>query len=147
FGKWGLGYPGSTGDPLNQGFDEFFGYNSQGIAHNYYPWELYDNKEILVLEENNGTAHGIYAPNLIHQKTLDFIDHYQDSTFFLFVPSIIPHAELFAPEEYMGMFLEKTSPEPPYNYLSQFAPEKPYKGIDDPENPRYKVGGYGSQEY
>src|SRR5690606_5897839 len=125
----------------------FFGYNSQGIAHNYYPWELYDNKEILVLEENNGTAHGIYAPNLIHQKTLDFIDHYQDSTFFLFVPSIIPHAELFAPEEYMGMFLEKTSPEPPYNYLSQFAPEKPYKGIDDPENPRYKVGGYGSQEY
>jgi len=27
FGKWGLGYPGSTGDPLQQGFDVFFGYN------------------------------------------------------------------------------------------------------------------------
>ena len=25
FGKWGLGYPGSEGDPLNQGFDRFFG--------------------------------------------------------------------------------------------------------------------------
>src|SRR5690554_3367029 len=35
FGKWGLGYPGSTGDPLNQGFDEFFGFNSQTVAHNY----------------------------------------------------------------------------------------------------------------
>ena len=27
FGKWGLGEVGSTGDPLNQGFDRFFGYN------------------------------------------------------------------------------------------------------------------------
>ena len=26
-GKWGLGYPGSEGDPMNQGFDYFFGYN------------------------------------------------------------------------------------------------------------------------
>ena len=25
FGKWGLGAPGSTGDPLHQGFDRFFG--------------------------------------------------------------------------------------------------------------------------
>src|SRR5690606_25002414 len=35
FGKWGLGYPGSTGDPLNQGFDEFFGFNSQTVAHDH----------------------------------------------------------------------------------------------------------------
>ena len=27
FGKWGLGYPGSEGDPNKQGFDEFYGYN------------------------------------------------------------------------------------------------------------------------
>ena len=37
FGKWGLGYPGSEGDPLNQGFDTFFGYNCQRLGHNYYP--------------------------------------------------------------------------------------------------------------
>ena len=24
FGKWGLGYPGSEGDPNAQGFDKFF---------------------------------------------------------------------------------------------------------------------------
>ncbi|NCB55831.1 MAG: hypothetical protein EOM49_13020 [Epsilonproteobacteria bacterium] len=29
FGKWGLGYPGSEGDPNNQGFDEFFGHASR----------------------------------------------------------------------------------------------------------------------
>jgi arylsulfatase A-like enzyme len=147
FGKWGLGFPGSTGDPLKQGFDEFFGYNSQTIAHNYYPFELFDNNKTIKLEENDGTKKGLYAPNLIHEKTLEFIDRHQDTTFFLYVPSIIPHAELFAPEEYMGMFLEKSSPEPPYSYISKFGPEQGYKGIDDPDHPRYKVGGYGSQPY
>src|SRR5687768_7684612 len=29
FGKWGLGPPGSSGDPVNQGFDKFYGYNCQ----------------------------------------------------------------------------------------------------------------------
>lgn len=147
FGKWGLGYPGSTGDPLKQGFDEFFGYNSQTIAHNYYPWELSDNNVRIVLEENQGTQHGLYAPSLIHEKTLDFIERHQDTTFFLYVPSIIPHAELFAPEKYMERFLERTSPEPPYHYTSKFGPEQVYKGIDDADHPRYKMGGYGSQPY
>src|SRR4030043_115683 len=42
-GKWGLGPPGSEGDPLKQGFDHFFGYNCQRQAHNYYPTYLYDD--------------------------------------------------------------------------------------------------------
>ena len=45
FGKWGLGFPGSEGDPNNQGFDEFFGYNCQRIGHNYYPYYLWHNQE------------------------------------------------------------------------------------------------------
>ncbi|PZX51044.1 arylsulfatase [Algoriphagus chordae] len=143
FGKWGLGYPGSTGAPLNQGFDEFFGYNSQTIAHNYFPRELYDNDKLVELVENRDTLEGLYAPDLIHQKTLDFIDRHKDSPFFLFVPSIIPHAELVAPAEYMQLFLEKTNPDS--MYISVFEPEPAYRGVDDPENPRYKMGAYGSQ--
>ena len=34
FGKWGLGMVGTTGDPNKQGFDRFFGFNCQGVAHN-----------------------------------------------------------------------------------------------------------------
>ncbi len=34
-GKWGLGKVGSEGDPNNQGFDLFFGYNCQRHAHNH----------------------------------------------------------------------------------------------------------------
>src|SRR5690606_20760685 len=147
FGKWGLGYPGSTGDPLNQGFDEFFGFNSQTVAHNYYAWELMDNDKAVTLEENEGVAQGTYVPNLIHERTLNFIDEHRDTTFFLFVPTIIPHAELFAPQAYMEQFLRRSTAEPPYTYTSKFEPETPYEGIDDPSHPRFKVGGYGSQPY
>nr|MBI1231606.1 sulfatase-like hydrolase/transferase [Cytophagales bacterium] len=144
FGKWGLGYPGSTGDPLKQGFDEFFGYNSQTIAHNYYPRELNSNEEIIPLSENKGTMQGLYAPLLIHERTLSFIEKNATKPFFLYIPSIIPHAELFAPEAYMQRFMTTESPEAPLGE-SAFGPETPYEGIDDPEHPRYKVGGYGSQ--
>ncbi len=45
FGKWGLGGPGSEGDPANQGFDYFFGYNCQRHAHSFYPDYLRSNTE------------------------------------------------------------------------------------------------------
>lgn len=147
FGKWGLGYPGSTGDPQNQGFDEFFGYNSQTIAHNYYPRELNSNEEIIALPENAGADQGLYAPNLIHEKTLEFLDRHAGQPFFLYIPSVIPHAELFAPEEYMQRFMKTESLESTLGQVSAFEPETPYEGIDDPEHPRYKVGGYGSQAH
>ena len=41
FGKWGLGFVGTTGDPSNQGFEHFFGYNCHLYAHRYYPAYLW----------------------------------------------------------------------------------------------------------
>lgn len=131
FGKWGLGAPGSGGDPNKQGFDEFFGHNCQGFAHHYYPHHLWHNQERILLEENEGAKEGIYAPILIHQKRLQFIEDNQDHPFFLYVPSIIPHAELFAPEAYLA------------KYRGKFEPEKSYHGVDSGE--RFRRGAYGSQ--
>src|SRR5436190_821757 len=34
-GKWGLGDEGNDGQPTRQGFDHFFGFLTQGHAHNY----------------------------------------------------------------------------------------------------------------
>ena len=51
-GKWGLGPPGSTGDPLRHGFDLFYGYNCQRHAHNHYPTYLWRNDRRLTLEGN-----------------------------------------------------------------------------------------------
>ncbi len=132
FGKWGLGAPGSEGDPNNQGFDEFFGYNHQTLAHNYYPAYLNHNQDTVWLKDNEGTGEGIYAPIPIHEHAIKFIVENKDKPFFMYYPSVIPHAELFAPEEYMA------------KYRGKFLPEKEYKGADEGA-PRYKIGGYGSQ--
>ncbi|WP_276166005.1 arylsulfatase [Zobellia alginiliquefaciens] len=132
FGKWGLGFPGSEGDPLNQGFDTFFGYNCQRLGHNYYPGHLWANKDSLVLKDNTGGNNGTYAPGLIHEKTLEFIELNKDNPFFLYVASIIPHAELAAPEKIMK------------KYRGEFPPETPYEGVDD--GPEFNQGPYRSQE-
>lgn len=147
FGKWGLGFPGSEGDPVNQGVDEFFGYISQTLAHNYYPWDLWHNKGKIIIKENEGEKQGIYAPRLIQEKALAFMEENKDTTFFLFVPSVIPHAELIAPKEYTAKFLKKSPPEQPNEFYSKLAPEKPYQGVDHIDEPRFKTGGYGSQNY
>jgi len=139
FGKWGLGYPGSKGDPGNLGFDTFYGYNCQRMGHNYYPHHLWDNNKKILLDGNKGQATGDYGPELIHQQALDFIDTHKDSSFFMFYPSIIPHAELIAPDKYM----EK--------YIGKYLPETNYVGVNDQyetlENGLIqKTGGYSPQE-
>jgi arylsulfatase A-like enzyme len=130
FGKWGLGYPGSDGDPINQGFDEFFGYNCQRFAHNYYPYFLRHNDKKVMLPGNEGKKTEQYAPDMIQEQTLQFIEANKDKPFFLFVPNVIPHAELLVPDDDIVR-----------SYRGKF-PEQPYEGID--EGPNYKIGGYGS---
>jgi arylsulfatase A-like enzyme len=41
FGKWGLGGPDTSGEPMKQGFDRWFGYNCQAVAHNFFPTYLW----------------------------------------------------------------------------------------------------------
>jgi arylsulfatase A-like enzyme len=131
FGKWGLGYPASEGDPNNQGFQQFFGYNCQRLAHNYYPEYLWDNQQKIEQTGNQERGTGDYGADVIHQQALQFIENNKDSAFFLFLPYIIPHAELLVPED---SILE--------SYRGKF-PETPYQGVDDGES--YRKGGYGSQ--
>lgn len=132
FGKWGLGFVGTEGDPNLQGFDEFYGYNCQRMAHNYYPGHLWDNQQKIVLEENTGDKFEVYAPQLIHERALQFIEKNKYKPFFLFYPNVIPHAELLLPEESMAEFRGK------------FLPEKEFKGAE-PCDPGFREGPYGSQ--
>ena len=74
FGKWGLGGVGSTGDPLKQGFDRFFGYNCQRHAHNLFPRYLVDDDQRLELPGNDrGLTGEQYAPHLIADQLLEFV--------------------------------------------------------------------------
>jgi len=131
FGKWALGFITTEGDPNSQGIDEFFGFNCQGLAHNYYPDHLWNNHEKVLLHQNDSSKKGAYSADLIHKAAISFIENNHDKPFFLFYPTTIPHAELFAKEEYMKLFRGK------------FDPEKSFKGVDS--GPTFRLGPYGSQ--
>ena len=99
FGKWGLGFIGTSGDPNKQGFDEFFGYNCQVIAHRYYPQYLWHNDQKVFLPGNDWTNKVTYAADVIHNKAIEFIEKNAKKSFFLFYPTTIPHAELLVPDD------------------------------------------------
>src|SRR5690606_33065150 len=99
FGKWGLGMVGSSGDPNRKGFLTFFGYNCQRQSHRYYPTHLWHNDKKIILEGNDLTQKVHYAPELIQEQALDFIETNKDKPFFLFVPTVLPHAELAVPDD------------------------------------------------
>ncbi len=109
FGKWGLGYPGSEGDPNKQGFDLFYGYNCQREAHNFYPDHLWRNDRRIELEGNaRGLTGKQYSHDLIEAEALQFIKANQAKPFFLYAPFTIPHVALQVPEdslaEYVGQW-------------------------------------------
>ncbi|RRB03852.1 arylsulfatase [Larkinella rosea] len=135
FGKWGLGPVGSEGDPNKQGFDRFYGYNCQSLAHRAYPEHLWDNDKKIPLTENGKLLYTRqYAPDLIQKAALGFVDARDNKQpFFLFLPYILPHAELIAPEDSIFQY-----------YKGKFA-EKPYKGAD--YGPGATSGGYASQTH
>ncbi|MET0298793.1 MAG: arylsulfatase [Flavitalea sp.] len=115
FGKWGLGPVGSTGDPLKQGFDVFYGYNCQRQSHNYYPDHLWSQDIKVNLPENTFTTFKTYAPQLIQEQALKFIDNSKNKPFFLYLSYTLPHAALQveadpAFEQYKQAFKEKPVP-------------------------------------
>jgi arylsulfatase A-like enzyme len=133
FGKWGMGFPGSEGSPEKRGFDEWFGYNSQMLAHNFYPEYLWHNDKKVILEGNAKGAANQYSFDLIHEKAMQFLKANKDTSFFMYLPYTIPHAELLVPDDSIFQ-----------SYIGKY-PETPWKGVDN--GPDYRKGPYGSQEY
>ena len=91
FGKWGLGAPSSTSDPM-EFFDEFYGYNCQRQAHTYYPGHLWHNRSKVNLDGKT------YSHDLIMDAAKKFIRANKDKPFFCYMPVTIPHAAMHAPK-------------------------------------------------
>lgn len=121
-GKWGLGPVGSTGEPNRKGFDLFFGYNCQGVAHSYYPPHLWRNRERIVINEHPIPGHAkqptgevrledwigeTYAPKLMIDEAIRFIEENQSRHFFLYLPFIEPHVAMHPPRESVERFPEE----------------------------------------
>jgi arylsulfatase len=128
-GKWGLGGPASSGEPNRQGFDHWYGYLCQRVAHNYYPTHLWRNTAKDILEGNEYLraskrlpegmdpdepasyepyAGEQYSMDLMAGEALQFIRDNRDGPFFLYLPFPVPHAAIQVPEdsleEYVGQF-------------------------------------------
>ena len=108
------------------------------MAHSYYPDHLWENDKRIELKDNVLEVEygkGTYSQDLIHSKAIDFLDKQDnDVPFFLFYPTIIPHAELIVPED---SIIKK--------FRGKF-PEKPYKG-EESGNRAFRKGGYCTQFY
>jgi arylsulfatase len=122
FGKWGLGYPGSEGDPNRQGFDYFYGYNCQREAHNFYPDHLWRNDQKVMLAGNaRGLTGKQYSHDLIEAEALNFIKANKDRPFFLYAPFTIPHLALQVPDDSLAEYLGKWD-DPAYDGKNGYLP-------------------------
>ena len=149
-GKWGLGGPGSTGIPGNQGFDFFFGYLCQRQAHNHYPAYLWYNNEKFITgnpdinpnqklsgnqydpalyKKFQGTS---YAEDLFTEEALHFISSHKDSAFFLLLSYTLPHLALQVPDRYLQGYRNLMNDSPytgQMGYLPVFYPHATYAAM------------------
>ncbi|MHC5024085.1 MAG: arylsulfatase [Planctomycetota bacterium] len=136
-GKWGLGGPGSTGAPNAQGFDLFYGYLCQRVAHNYYPTHLWRNDEQDLLEGNTWfSAHQkiasapedergydqyagtVFAPDRMIDEALAWVRTHRDQPFFLYFATPVPHVALQVPDDSVEPYRDNWDETP---YLGQMA--------------------------
>ena len=151
-GKWGLGWTGSSGDPNRQGFDLFYGYNCQRVAHNYYPTHLWRNDQTVALRNPAFKAHQKlppgadpadpasyagyagedYAADFMIEAALGFVRNNAARPFFLYFPTPVPHLALQVPEdslaEYAGAFEEAPYPGG-RGYLPHLTPRAAYAAM------------------
>ncbi len=152
-GKWGLGGPANSGEPNQQGFDFWYGYLCQRMAHNYYPTHLWKNREKDILEGNEyffphqkfpedkdplakasykDYRGQTYSMDAMVKEALNFIKQNKSNPFFLYLPFPVPHVSLQVPDdslkEYEGAF-----PETPYlgekGYLPHPTPRAAYAAM------------------
>jgi arylsulfatase A-like enzyme len=152
FGKWGLGGPGTSGEPLKQGFTRWYGYNCQGVAHNFYPDYLWDNDRKVPTQNAKFSAHDTlkpgedpadpksyarfqgkdYSADLIAEQARAFIRANKDKPFFCFVPTTVPHLALQVPDDSLAEYVGKFD-DPPYaggkRYLPHFKPRAAYAAM------------------
>ena len=153
FGKWGLGKPGNSGEPLKRGFNRFFGYHGQRHAHNHYPAFLDDGGRKVALnnpdfspnqklkptdnpadsKSYDGFIGNEYAPERITREACYWIESHKNEPFFCYIPTTIPHLALQAPTDATKAEIGKHGTDTPYiggkSYLPNQNPRATYAAM------------------
>src|SRR5688572_15891047 len=106
-GKWGLGTPGTTGQPDRQGFDYSFGFLDHRHAHRQFTDHLYRNAERVAVDLERD-----YVNDLFTKETEAFISRSDARPFFVYLSYTVPHAELRAPDDSMAAYRGRFPEEP-----------------------------------
>lgn len=124
FGKWGLGNATNSGNPNALGFDTFYGYYCQRVAHSYFPPYLNHNQRREALNTPPVPGHfrvpdeetsvdfarfqgRVYAPDRILTEALQFLREHRDQRFFLYLPFVEPHVAMQPPPEWVEAYPEE----------------------------------------
>ena len=103
FGKWHHGAPRRNGPkdektgkttyvhPMDQGFDEFFGFTDARHAWEKYPKQLWDGRALKDVHE--------FSDDMCTDRALDFINRMREKPFFLYVSFNSPHFHIQAPPD------------------------------------------------
>ena len=119
FGKWGLGNPGTTGVPENEGFDLFFGYYDQKHAHEYYTDYLVRNSVNVPYQQSGKHTWEDYSHTRIADETLEFIEKNKDRPFFCYAAWTPPHQDYVIPDN--APYSDKPWSETDRNYAAMIA--------------------------
>ncbi|MBX6315431.1 MAG: sulfatase-like hydrolase/transferase [Isosphaeraceae bacterium] len=114
FGKWHHGAPRVKGQsyihPMDQGFDEFFGFTDAVHAWEKFPTTLWDGRERKPVTG--------YADDLFTDHAVEFIRRHKDGPFFLYLPYIACHFLIEAPAEEVALHQGKFAEDDPKRPLN-----------------------------
>lgn len=130
-GKWGLGNPGSGSMPTDMGFDYFYGFICQMLAHSYYPDMLWENdrrvptgNEYMPITRRldpGADPYDIrsydkfnqknYSCDLMYERMEKWVCDNAGEPFFLMWTTTVPHSTVQAPEEEVMYYVRKLGEE------------------------------------
>jgi len=93
-GKWGLGGPGTSGEPGKKGFEYAFGFLDHRHAHRQFTDHLYRDGHPIATDVEHD-----YVNDLFTREAAAFIEKADPRPFFLYLNYTVPHAELRVPED------------------------------------------------
>ena len=130
-GKWGLGNPGSGSMPCDMGFDYFYGFVCQLLAHSYYPDLLWENDHRVPtgnlympvtrrldpgadpydIRSYDKFNQQYYSPDLMYEKIDRWIGENAGEPFMLMWTTTVPHSTVQAPEDEVMYYVDKLGEE------------------------------------
>ena len=106
FGKWHHGKPRAGRNdyvhPMDQGFDEFFGYTDAVHAWEKFPTKLWNGRQQVPVSG--------YIDDLVTDRAVAFAEKHKERPFFLYLAYVATHFQVAAPAEevarHKGKFVE-----------------------------------------